>query len=1019
MPESPIDFDLAFKALTGHAPFPWQRKLFERLSGGELPSAVDVPTGLGKTWVMAIWLLARAAGGRLPRRLVYVVDRRAVVDQATDSAERLRDALERSDLLPVRNALGLAGRSLPISTLRGQHVDNREWLDDPAGPAIIVGTVDMIGSRLLFEGYGVSRRMRPMQAGLLGCDALVLLDEAHLARPFEELLKAIEKGRRPRVGEHGGSTFGKLAGPRASASLPPPFRVLPLSATLGSTSEPAVHCTIDDDRVTIDDDDRTNETVRRRLEAPKTLTVEDLAEGASLEGALAERAWDLARQEAEAVGRPMRMLIYCDRRTVAEAVAVDLRRRAREAVPGSVVILFVGGRRVHERQLAADELRTRGLMADSDALPGTPVFLVATSAGEVGVDLDADHMVCDLVAWERMVQRLGRVNRLGSGAARVVAIDQGPPEKKAAGEEGIARHSAVRALLAELPRTEGGRQAGPAALVGLAAQRGRITVASTRMPLYPALTRPLVDAWSMTSLAEHTGRPEVDPWLRGWVRDEPRTTVVWRRYLPVCIAGDRVDVLKDKEVEAFFEAAPLHVSERLETETWRVADWLKKRARKLAKQAESGPSGVESDGPAAEADDRIGTVESDGVAPLRLRAPVAFLFDNRGKLDDRGKLNDAWLALQDAAENLKLKELASRIAGRLLVVDARMGGLSDGLLNAEAKEPVTTIECPEAWDEVSGSEDEAAGLPSVRVRLSRDDERNRRLVESIGTDHDADPNAEPWRDLWATPYRVSESDRPVTWLVVEQWRGGTSGEEGKSLTRSSQALDTHQEWAAKEAARIARDLDLDEADRTMLESAARVHDEGKRASRWQRAFNAPRNGGPYAKTRGPFNRHVLNGYRHEFQSMLDIEKNGLDGLDRSGPRFDLALHLLAAHHGHARPDMATDGCDGLPPSAAEIRAYEVGRRFVRLQRQWGPWGLAWWEALLRAADQRASRAFDESSRAKSRATKTSVAGGSSASTATTGSTSVGKTTKTSVAGGSSDSSESQRSLFATSTGTAK
>ena len=1005
MPESPIDFDLAFKALTGHAPFPWQRKLFERLSGGELPSAVDVPTGLGKTWVMAIWLLARAGGARLPRRLVYVVDRRAVVDQATDSAELLRKALKCSDLLPVRNALGLAGRSLPISTLRGQHVDNREWLDDPAGPAIIVGTVDMIGSRLLFEGYGVSRRMRPMQAGLLGCDALVLLDEAHLARPFEKLLKAIEKGRRPRVGEHGGPTFGELAGPLATGCLPPPFRVLPLSATLGSASESEAP-------FTIDDDDRANETVRRRLEAPKTLTVEDLAEGASLEDVLAERAWDLAHRMTEAAGRPMRTVIYCDKRTDAEKIADGLRRREREAALGSEVILFVGGRRAHERQLAAAELRKHGLMAGS-ALPGTPVFLVATSAGEVGVDLDADHMVCDLVAWERMVQRLGRVNRLGSGAARVVVIDQGPPEKKTAGDEGIARHSAVRALLAELPRTEDGHQAGPAALVGLAAQLGRITVASTRMPLYPALTRPLVDAWSMTSLAEHTGRPEVDPWLRGWVQDEPRTTVVWRRYLPVCVAreraGERVDALPDKEVEAFFDEASPDVSERLETETWRVVEWLKKRTKKLAKplgRAASGPDDVGSDGPVEEAEDQT-------VAPLCRDAPVAFVLDNHGKLDGDP------LALQDAAEDLKPKDMIRRIEGRLLVVDARVGGLRDGLLDADAREPATIENnwgCPEKWDEAAGSADEAAKLPAVRVRLSSEDERDRRLAERLPeTGDDTDPNAGSWRELKATPYRVFESDRPVTWLVVEQWRGGTSGEEGKSLTRSSQALDTHQECAAKEAARIACDLGLDEADRTMLESAARVHDEGKRAPRWQRAFNAPRNGGPYAKTRGPFNRHVLNGYRHEFRSMLDVQENGLDGLDQSDPRFDLALHLLAAHHGHARPDMATDGCDGLPPSAAEARAYELGRRFVRLQRQWGPWGLAWWEALLRAADQRVSRAFDESARAKSRATKTSVAGRSSASTATTGSTSAGKTTM-SVAGRSSGSSESQPSLFAASGG---
>ena len=990
MPESPIDFDPAFEALTGHAPFPWQRRLFTRLSSGKLPAAVDVPTGLGKTWVMAIWLLARAAGARLPRRLVYVVDRRAVVDQASDSAEDLRKALARSDLDPVRSALGLAGRRLPISTLRGQHVDNREWLDDPAGPAIVVGTVDMIGSRLLFEGYGVSRGMRPMQAGLLGCDALVLLDEAHLARPFERLLKAIETGRRPRAGEHADSTFGTLAGPRVTASLPPPFRVLPLSATLGPTSVPAVHFTSDDDRVTINDDDRANETVRRRLEAPKTLTVEDLAEGASLENVLAERAWDLAHQTAEVPGRSMRMLIYCDRRTIAEKVAEDLLRRKREAALELEVILFVGGRRVHERQLAAYELRTQGLMADSDALPGAPVFLVATSAGEVGVDLDADHMVCDLVAWERMVQRLGRVNRLGSGTARVLVVDQGPPEKKTAGDERIARHSAVRALLAELPRTEGGHQAGPGALAGLAARSDRIAEASTPMPLHPALNRPLVDAWSMTSLVEHTGRPEVDPWLRGWREDEPRTTVVWRRYLPVCVAGDRVDALKGKEVEAFFDAVPLDVSERLETETWRVVEWLRKRTRKLAKPlgpAAAGLGDVESDGLVEEAEDQTVAAGSD-VAPVHRDAPVAFVLDNRGKLDGDP------LTLQEAAESLKAKDLASRIAGRLLVVDARVCGLGDGLLSVDGRKPVATIEDnwrrPEQWDEASGSEADAAGLPVVRVRLSSEDDRARRLAESGGAD-DADRSAGPWRERWATGYRVSETDRPEIWLTVDQWRGGTSGEEGKSLTRSLQSLDAHQAWAAKEAARIARDLDLGEADRVMLEAAARVHDEGKRAFRWQRAFNAPRHGGPYAKTRGPFNRHVLDGYRHEFQSMLDVQKNGLDGLG-SDPRFELALHLIAAHHGHARPAIGIDGCDGLPPSAAEARAYEVGRRFVGLQRQWGPWGLAWWEALLRAADQRASRALDELARSKS------------------------KTTKTSVSSRSSDSSESQPSLFAASTG---
>lgn len=91
----------AFELLRGggHRPFAWQERLFQHLCRGEIPSALDLPTGLGKTSVIAIWLLARALPSEdarkvLPHRLVYIVDRRAVVDQATSEAERLRDSLE-------------------------------------------------------------------------------------------------------------------------------------------------------------------------------------------------------------------------------------------------------------------------------------------------------------------------------------------------------------------------------------------------------------------------------------------------------------------------------------------------------------------------------------------------------------------------------------------------------------------------------------------------------------------------------------------------------------------------------------------------------------------------------------------------------------------------------------------------------------------------------------------------------------------------------------------------------------
>src|SRR4029079_9822203 len=49
---------------------------------------------------------------------------------------------------------------------------------------------------------------------------------------------------------------------------------------------------------------------------------------------------------------------------------------------------------------------------DVTPAPGT-VYLVCTSAGEVGVNISADHLVCDLSTFESMAQRFGRVNRFG------------------------------------------------------------------------------------------------------------------------------------------------------------------------------------------------------------------------------------------------------------------------------------------------------------------------------------------------------------------------------------------------------------------------------------------------------------------------------------------------------------------------------------------------------------------------------------------------------------------------------
>ena len=897
------EFDKNFEGLMGFPPFKWQKRLFhDYLAKGQIPSALAIPTGLGKTSVMAIWYLALKAGAGCPRRLVYVVDRRAVVDQATIEADKIR---EKSNDCALR-----------VSTLRGQHVDNREWLADPAAPAIVVGTVDMIGSRLLFSGYSVSRKMRAYHAGLLGADTLVVLDEAHLVPPFEKLLEAIATGAK---------AFGPCA--QKDREMVPSLKLLSLSATGRENG-------VGREKVfRLLPEDRKDEAVRKRLEARKRLAIQVLDDEPKQVPQLAERAWSLGND-------PARVLVYCDRREDAEKVKRMIEEKVKKEKLEPVFELMVGGRRVFERQALSDWLKEHGFFGDGEGPPGQPTFLIATSAGEVGVDLNADHMVCDLVEWERMVQRLGRVNRRGNGDACIEVI-AAPREKKPKGKENDnkvkewtknwkERLARLREPLDSLHRVnseiEQGHDASPGAILDLreAAEQDQdlqkaIEAATTPVPLRPALTRPLVDAWSLTSLDEHTGRPDdIQPWLRGWEENQqPQTTVVWRKHLPV--RGDRAAEATGKEIEAFFEAAPPHVSEALETETYRVVDWLVECAKD---RFQSGKTATLATEPS----------ESDGnspvdVQPLRKEDVFAYVLSPARDFLSVFKGHDF-----ENKETLK----EGIPPGSTLIVDARFGGLSDGMLEKTTTSP-RVIDDGEEW-----LPPQSNSSPAIRFRV--------RSVGEIVERGDKD-----WRERLRFEAERNQEGEVTRWLLVEKWRSDSETEEDRSAGLP-QELAEHHAWTECKARALASALGLPDAYVDMLAVAARLHDEGKRHWRWQRAFNAPRDGKDYAKTKGPINVRRLDGYRHEFGSLPCAERD--EKFKALPPDLQkLALHLVAAHHGWARPVIPTSGSDD-PPSVLEERARDVALRFARLQKRWGPWGLAWWESLLRAADQQASRDND-------------------------------------------------------------
>ena len=198
----------------------------------------------------------------------------------------------------------------------------------------------------------------------------------------------------------------------------------------------------------------------------------------------------------------------------------------------------------------------------------------------------------------------------------------------------------------------------------------------------------------MTSLDEHPGRPEVDPWLRGFrPNDPPQTTVVWRRHLPVRADGS----FDAKAAKRFFEAAPPHTSEQLETETHLVLDWLIERAATVTGAA--------------------------GEALLEAKQVVAVALGRRGEPKGWRTLSQLAAAKSKGKNEKKeakkareqaVKELEKLLVGATLVIDARLGGLTDGLLNEKTN---TTAEASDDGSTTWLARPDRAEVPVTGFRI--------------------------------------------------------------------------------------------------------------------------------------------------------------------------------------------------------------------------------------------------------------------------------------------------------------
>ncbi len=923
------DFAAFFRDIHGDEPFPWQQRLTAQvLDRRAWPKVIDLPTGTGKTAVLDTAVFAMAAQPEIsPRRVVFVIDRRIVVDQVCKRAQRIRDRIEEGStpgLVRVRDRLRRlsGGEPLGVAALRGGVPIDGNWTHRPDQPWVVVSTVDQFGSRLLFRGYGVSPRMRPIHAGLAGNDCLVILDEVHLSVPFAETLAQ--------------------AAALPSGPLPRRFEVVEMSAT--PSNENAERFTLD----SMSDLEGCAE-LRRRVKAAKRARIMSVRSHNAIP--------DTVLKIVKSINAPIRK---DDSQSRNVGVVVNRVRTARETYDvldraGYSTHLITGRMRPLDR---IDALARIGPLVDPDGdRRGDQLnIVVATQAIEVGADFSFDALITECAAVDSLRQRFGRLDRRGTCSEQTGSPAKawilGPRSVVAARKPDPIYGDSTRVTWEELERRseDGLVDIGPTSLSNFP---GNAIAPRAQAPL---LLGTQMDAWVQTC-PEPIVQPTVDWFLHGIDQHRPAdVSILWRwdrssdalrlvpprqaEFIQVPIAAVRSWLAGDMEVD-IADVAQANDSEDVRSSAnLQPKDWVRWAGF----------------GEGAEDHVKLGDVRPGDV--LIVDPARGGLTAGTWDPSSRKPVAD----LGDSAQIEYGRRTTLRLDPRLPYVDSPptpSDRLNDEL---EAQAPISERLADWLKDQVAEQGERPEWIRKSIEKLGRTFE-----ATAVGVDDD---------DSASGYYILTERYQSTKKPVVDATTMDGSDVAG-SLTGAGVLLRRHLDDVGQRAGGIAERLGLPSEIVDDLRLAGRLHDLGKVDRRFQLQLVGGdlvklemRRGEPLAKSLPRARRvwkYYPEGMRHEVASVAMIESNG-EVLSPAHDK-DLVLHLVGTHHGWGRPlppiiedpnpqqlSYTLDGhfMEANSDLAESSLALDMAERFWRLVEYYGYHGLAWLEAILRLADHRQS-----------------------------------------------------------------